>query len=416
MNNDRPATMAEALALTRNGRVTEATALLQRTFAGAHTVPPADPSVAGAPPGLGSLRWLSPDRRSNVRPVAPGAVAAPAFNGLLDRARGSRPRLPDNVRLAGLPGREASSRRGAAVTAAAAGGEIRHLTQTEAAGTRSYDVYIPTGYTGDPVPLLVMLHGGSQNAADFAAGTRMNELAERHTFLVAYPEQSIAANHGRYWNWFSTADQHAGGGEPAIIAGITRQVIHDLAADQTRVYIAGLSAGGAMAAVMAATYPDLYAAVGVHSGVAYCAAHDVRTAFAAMRTGGTPPATSTVPLIVIHGDRDTTVAPVNAEKLIASRLAAGDITGRHGPTTTNDHSGRPYSRTQHINFDGIVVAESWIVYGGGHAWYGGSPAGSYTDTQGPDASTEMVRFFLDHRRHSHGSPTGGSLTLGTGRS
>jgi poly(hydroxyalkanoate) depolymerase family esterase len=360
MNQDRNATMAEALALTRSGRVAEATALLQRTLAGARMV-------------------------------------APALSGLPARAKPTRSRRPHMASLAGLSARAASSRGGAAATAAGAEGEIRHLTHTEAAGTRSYDLYVPTGYTGDPVPLLVMLHGGSQNAADFAAGTRMNALAERHTFLVAYPEQSTAANQGRYWNWFSTADQHAGSGEPAIIAGITRQVTHDLAADPTRVYVAGLSAGGAMAAVMAATYPDLYAAVGVHSGVAYRAAHDVRTAFAAMRTGGTPPATSTVPLMVIHGDRDATVAPVNAEKLIASRLAAGDVTGRHGPTTTHDDSDRSYSRTEHINLDGIVVAESWIVHGGGHAWYGGSAAGSYTDAQGPDASTEMVRFFLRHQ-------------------
>jgi poly(hydroxyalkanoate) depolymerase family esterase len=357
MSTDANITMAEALRLTRAGRLTEATGLLQRGLGGAGSAPPS----------------------------------------LAERLKSKLPGPPDTVSLArSARGARSSGRAAAGSAAASADGQICHLTHTESAGTRSYYVYIPDSYTGKPVPLVVMLHGGKQDGSDFAAGTRMNELAEQHTFLVAYPEQSSAANHGRYWNWFSASDQQADAGEPAIIAGITRKVMRDFVLDPTRVYVAGLSAGGAMAAVMAATYSHLYAAVAVHSGIAYRAAHDVGSALAAMRTGGTPAATSVVPLIVIHGDQDAIVAPVNADKLIASRLAAGDITSQDAPVTTRSDSGRPYTRTVHRNLGGTNVAESWIVHGGGHAWYGGSPLGSYTDPQGPNSSAETIRFFLQH--------------------
>jgi poly(hydroxyalkanoate) depolymerase family esterase len=397
MEHDQSTTMAQALRLTRAGRLAEATALLQGKLTGidVRSKAPADDAGAGRldpdprPVAPRSLDW-QPARRG-----APHAIGAPY--GMTEHLKPklmNRPRVDPRTRS--RPGIE-SPLSGNAAPSMACGGEVRHFTHSEAAGKRRYDLYIPTSYRGAGAPLLVMLHGGTQDASDFAAGTRMNDFAELHGFLVAYPEQSTTANHGRYWNWFTAGHQRAGAGEPAIIAGITRRVMSELAVDARRVFIAGLSAGGAMAAVMAATYPDLYTAVGVHSGLAYRAAHDIGSAFTAMRTGGTPSTTSTVPLIVFHGDRDTTVAPISAEKLIASRLAAGDIAHSNRPTTTRVHGKRSHTLTTHANREGTIVLESWIIHGAGHAWSGGSPAGSYTDPHGPDASAEMIRFFFLQR-------------------
>jgi poly(hydroxyalkanoate) depolymerase family esterase len=287
-----------------------------------------------------------------------------------------------------------------------AGGRFIEAIYSNAAGSRSYKLYIPSGYHGQAVPLVVMLHGCTQSPDDFAAGTRMNVVAEEQTCLVVYPAQASDANPAKCWNWFRPGDQRRDLGEPSLIAGITREVMRDYVVDAQRVYIAGLSAGAAAAAVMGATYPDLYAAIGVHSGLACGAASDLPSAFAAMRQGEVRSPSRydglaagreapTVPTIVFHGDRDTTVHPRNGDHVIAQ---CKGTTSAH----TQVHRGRiaaghTYTRTVHVDASGRTILEHWEIHGAGHAWSGGSPAGSYTDPRGPDASREMLRFFLEHQ-------------------
>ncbi|MEH6719475.1 MAG: PHB depolymerase family esterase [Aurantimonas endophytica] len=263
------------------------------------------------------------------------------------------------------------------------------------AGTRDYKLYVPSRLAERELALIVMLHGCTQSPDDFAAGTRMNELAEEAGFLVVYPAQSKAANSSKCWNWFSAADQERERGEPSLIAGITREIVAEFGVDPKRVYVAGLSAGGAQAAIMGATYPDLFAAVGVHSGLACGAARDVASAFKAMSKGGAPSGSrgAGVPTIAFHGDGDATVNKVNGDHVIAQAKAGEDFTAERDKGQSP--GGVAYTRTRYRDERGRALHEHWLLHGAGHAWAGGSSAGTYTDPRGPDASREMLRFFLD---------------------
>ena len=261
------------------------------------------------------------------------------------------------------------------------------------AGTREYKLFIPPASFTEPLPLVVMLHGCTQNPDDFAAGTGMNDAALKRGFYVLYPAQTQHANSSRCWNWFKHNHQKRGRGEPALLAGMTKDVMARYNIDPQRVYVAGLSAGGAMAAILGDAYPDLFAAVGVHSGLATGSATNVQTALSVMQTGAAPmPARTTAspPTIVFHGDRDATVNPVNGEQVLAASA------GAHKPETKRAKSanGRDYTQRVYKEAGGRVVAEHWAVHGAGHAWSGGTARGSYTDGTGPDASEEMMRFFM----------------------
>ncbi|HEY6410751.1 MAG TPA: PHB depolymerase family esterase [Ktedonobacteraceae bacterium] len=407
MNDHMQAAMAEATRLTRARQLAEATALIQRTLGSMSA--PVGRSTRADVPNEAVVRvvevsppLLDPTIHGGVG-ASPGPASAWPAVGLqtpssdtlqrADSLHGSTRRAqqlwPDVVSHSSHP-------RGKFVD-----GAYRNT-----AGTRTYKLYIPRSYTGQAVPLVMMLHGCTQNAVDFAAGTRMNVFAEGKTLLVVYPEQVSSANNSKCWNWFQPADQQRDMGEPSLMAGITQQIMNSYHVDSNRVYVAGMSAGGAMAVIMAATYPDLYAAVGVHSGLAYGAAHDVRSGFAAMRRGAGQSArqlTTVIPLIAFHGDRDTTVSPVNADHLLDQWLQA--MNNEQGGSVSSVKvergqvpRGRAYTRSLYHDASGHAIVEKWLVHQAGHVWSGGSADGSFTDPLGPNASTELLRFFAEHSR------------------
>jgi len=384
----------EATRLTRAGQLVKATVLLQRMLRG-ETAPDAT-SGATARIALTGREPLIIDAKADTIEetdspnLARPASTQPRMLRALDIKRQSGLALRGLIKRAPLSTPDIVPE----------GARFIEGTYSNPAGSRAYRLFIPSRYQGQPLPLVVMLHGCTQSPDDFAAGTRMNFIAEEQTCFVVYPAQRSEANQAKCWNWFRTADQQRGRGEPSLIAGITRQIMRDYSVDPTRVYVGGLSAGAAAAAIMGATYNDLYAAIGVHSGLACGAAIDLPSAFVAMRQGGgsddrvIPGDGPPVPTIVFHGDRDTTVHPNNGDQILEQSI-------RTTSTQKQVHRGRipgghAYTRTIHSDASGRGLFEHWTIHGAGHAWSGGSPAGSYTDPRGPDATREMLRFFLDH--------------------
>jgi poly(hydroxyalkanoate) depolymerase family esterase len=379
----------EAARLTRAGQLQEATMLLQRMLRG--------DSVQGS---FGSTTRDEPARlepptidvkanvveEENVRPGRAHSTNLRPKTRFDNMKSLSRLRIGGQVRQAPL-----------ALDVAPAGSKFIEGIFSNSAGSRTYKLFVPTCYQGQLLPLVVMLHGCSQSPDDFAAGTRMNFLADEQNCFVVYPEQARGANQSKCWNWFRTSDQQPNGGEPSLIAGITRQIMRNYQIDPKRIYIGGLSAGGAAAAIMGVTYPELFAAVGIHSGLACGAANDLPSAFVAMRKGGahaTMNGGRPMPTIVFHGDHDTTVHPVNGDQVLEQSVKATNLSTKvlRGKVP-NGHS---YTRTIFTDMTGRALSEHWSIHGGAHAWSGGSPSGSYTDPRGPDATKEMLRFFLAH--------------------
>lgn len=400
MNNAFAAAMSRALEQTRAGNSAEATRIIQAALAHGPAPRPNDPG-SPAPDHKGRPRIEDAEVLEVTQPL--GASAKASSGGDQTASPGFRPGdLQQMLGRLGCLGPQGSvlpqgltgMPRGNAAPEVPEGARYETRQFTSALGARDYRLFVPSGIADGAKGLIVMLHGCTQDPDDFARGTDMNSHAEREGLIVVYPHQTRAQNPQGCWNWFRPQDQRAEAGEAALLAALTRTVAAEFGVPTDSIFAAGLSAGGAMAATLAATQPGVFAAVGIHSGLPHGIAHDIPSAFGAMRGQGgrsTPVAQGAVRMIVFHGTSDATVHPSNAEKLVE---AAGPSLRASKRQDKGSAGGRSYRRDLVEADDGTPLIEAWRVDGAGHAWSGGRSEGSYTDRAGPDASAEMVRFFL----------------------
>ena len=327
-------------------------------------------------------------------------------------------------------GGEAASAEGRRPGGPAATGRFVDGAFTADAGTRRWKLWVPNGYdAARRHPLIVMLHGCTQDPDDLARGTRATDRADRAGALVLFPEQPESANPKKCWNWYDPAHQRRDDGEPSLIVGMTRQVSRDWAVDSQRVYLAGISAGAAMASIVAISYPDVYAAAALHSGIPYRAASTVMEAVGVMAKGAPDTArlarlaleamgtrARPIPAIIVQGADDPIVRPVNATHTRDAWVAMNALArGKSSASATLDVNAR---RTE-FSAGGLAVVrecfgestartcevETLLVSGLGHAWSGGSKLGTFTDERGPDATEAIMHFLLAHRMPgTHATP------------
>ncbi|AWB49643.1 poly(3-hydroxybutyrate) depolymerase [Gemmobacter aquarius] len=384
MPDDFATAMNRARDLVRAGKPQEATRLIQATLT-------AQPALDATPDPVTHPRPAPPRNRK------PRIDPSQIDEAELATAKPDRKRRPLGDVISGLTKNRPDSPKARATTTAidlAAGARFDWRRLETPQGSRDYRLYVPSAFPDGPQGLILMLHGCTQSPDDFAAGTAMNVHAERHGLLLAYPAQTRSDNAQSCWNWFRPADQMRDRSEPAVLAAIARALCSEFSVPADRIFVAGLSAGGAMAAILGQTYPDLFSATAIHSGLAAGSATDVVSAFAAMRGDATVPARGNRPVrtITFHGSADTTVHPDNSAQI----MALARQTAEEPLFTTGTANGRFFTRSQTFAPDGTVQTEHWEISGTGHAWSGGSPAGSYTDPKGPDASALAVGFFLGH--------------------